>query len=68
MSHGWHTTVAALIKFTGIFLPPFFSRDVKQNYWLLILLLAGRGRCPPWYGNNDVSHHHHHTSLWMLEG
>jgi hypothetical protein len=56
---GWHTTVAALVEFTGIFLPPSIHRDVKQNYWLLVPLLAGRGRCPPGYGNNDVNRNHH---------
>jgi hypothetical protein len=25
----WHTTVAALVEITGIFLPPSFCQDVK---------------------------------------
>jgi hypothetical protein len=57
---GWHTTVAALVEFSGIFLPPSFNGDVKQDYWSLVPLLAEHGRCPPWYDNNDVNRHHHH--------
>jgi hypothetical protein len=56
---GWRTTVAALVEFTGIFLPPPFYRDAKQNYWLLVPLLAGSGRYPPGYGNSGVNHHHY---------
>jgi hypothetical protein len=42
------------VEFTGNFLPPSFYQDVKQDYWLLVPLLVGCGRCPPGYGNNDV--------------
>jgi hypothetical protein len=28
---GWHTTFAALVEFTGVFLPPSFYRDVKDT-------------------------------------
>jgi hypothetical protein len=44
-----------LVEFTGIFLPLSFDWEVEQNYWLLVPLLAGRGRCPPEYGSNDVN-------------
>jgi hypothetical protein len=44
-----------LVEFTGIFLPLSFDWEVKQNNWLLVPLLAGRGRCPPEYGNNYVN-------------
>jgi sugar phosphate isomerase/epimerase len=51
----WHTTLAALVEFTGIFLPLSFYRNVKDNYRLLVPLLAGCGRCPPGYGKIDVN-------------
>jgi hypothetical protein len=52
---GWHTTAAALVERTNIFLRPQWYQNVKFNYQLLVLLLAGRGRCPPRYGNNDAN-------------
>jgi hypothetical protein len=48
------TSVAALVNFTGIVLPPSFYGDVKQSHWLLVSLPAGRGRCPPGCVSNDV--------------
>jgi hypothetical protein len=40
---GWHTTVAALVDLTGIFLPPSSYGDAKYKYRLLAPLLAERG-------------------------
>jgi hypothetical protein len=51
---GWHTIVAALVRFTGIFLQPSLCQDIKYNCQLLFSLLAGLGQCPPRYGNNHV--------------
>jgi hypothetical protein len=53
--YGLHTTSAALVDLAGIFLPPSFYRDIKQDYWLLVALLAGHGRCPPEHGNNHIN-------------
>jgi hypothetical protein len=37
---GWHTTVAALVEFTAIFLSPSFYGDSKKKYRMPIPLLA----------------------------
>jgi hypothetical protein len=60
---GWHTTGAALVEFTGIFLPPHLFWDVTWKYAFLVPLLAGFDRCPPEYGNNDVNLLLHHLEL-----
>jgi hypothetical protein len=52
--YGLHTTIAALVDLAGIFLPPSFYKDIKQDYWLLVALLARHGRCPPEHGNNHI--------------
>jgi hypothetical protein len=56
VADGWHTTVAALVESTGIFLAQSFYRDFEDKCRLLVPLLAaaGRGRGPPGYGNNDI--------------
>jgi hypothetical protein len=40
---GWHTTVAALVEFTGIFLPTSFYRDLKKE-----LLVVCSPACGAW--------------------
>jgi hypothetical protein len=32
-----------------------FNRNIESDHPLLVPLLAGSGRCPPEYGNNDVN-------------
>jgi hypothetical protein len=51
---GCHKIGAALVEFSGI---PRLSlcKAAEYNYQLLVPLLAGRGPCPPSYGNNDES-------------
>jgi hypothetical protein len=39
---GWHTPAAVLVEFSGIFLSADY-RDLNENHWSLVLLLACRG-------------------------
>jgi hypothetical protein len=52
---GWHTTLAALVELTDTFLLLSLNQAAKQNYQLLVPMLAGLARAsPPGYGNRGV--------------
>jgi hypothetical protein len=46
-----------LVEFTGIFLPPSWHWEITEKLPVACSLLAGLGRCPPWFGNTDVCLH-----------
>jgi hypothetical protein len=53
---GWHAPGAALVECTSIFLPPSFYGDVEKKLQIAATpYYAGRGRCLPRYGHNDVN-------------
>jgi hypothetical protein len=50
--HGWHTTLAALVEFTGIFLPPSFYLDVKIKVLVASSTASRTWPMPSWVRQN----------------
>jgi hypothetical protein len=50
--HGGHTTLAALVEFTGIFLPPSFYQDVKIKVLVAWSTASRAWPMPSWVWQN----------------